>query len=393
MACIIQTSDWHLGLPFGNAIALAEELRRGQADCVGIRMPEAISAQRSEVDVILVAGDIFDSSEGISEAVVTQATKAFNKLAEIAPVVVIPGNHDEPIPSSVWEQVRKRQLHTNVKICLEKSVFRVPGTKVVILAVPALANESLQDAIDWCAAKAKDLQSDDIPIGLAHGGAIDFNSQGVSTIEMLNFTPLKDKRIPYMALGDWHSYLEVPSTGRRVAYSGAPEPLKCNDCDYGVGVVLKCTVTSRDNPPLIEKIPVGKVSWFSMEFTLEANMSAEDAVKSLEKEIITKAGSSAKAQSAIIRLRVLGNGLDTTISEIKSVVAPGGTLAGSVLAFIPDVDFCSVTSVANQASRDEIMTKLSPRMKRTLEGVLKTTDANVREEAERLLFELTRGKL
>jgi hypothetical protein len=55
MACIIQTSDWHLGRPFGNAGARADELRGLQADCVRNRMPAAIrESSGDKVDAILV---------------------------------------------------------------------------------------------------------------------------------------------------------------------------------------------------------------------------------------------------------------------------------------------------------------------------------------------------
>ena len=392
MPCIIQTSDWHLGRPFGNAGARADELRGLQADCVRNRMPAAIrEAAGDEVDVILVAGDVFDSSEGIQDGVVRQVIQAFTALAEIAPVVVIPGNHDEPGPGSVWESVVGK-IPARVTICCERSVVRVPGTKLVVLAVPPRADEPFQDAIDWCAEMAENLEADDIPIGLAHGAAIDFASLGPSSVQKLNFSPLVSARIPYMALGDWHSRLQVQGTEGRVAYSGAPEPLKCDECAGGIGVVLKCTVTTRDVPPRIAAVPVGKVPWFSMESTLQGDMSAEDAIAVIEKAIYAKAGSSAFAQSAIVRLRILGNGLDATIREVQSASGSGGALAGSVRAFIPDVDCSSVTVVASQASLDEAMAALSPRMKRTLEGVLATVDADVRVEAQRMLLELVQGK-
>jgi hypothetical protein len=86
-------SSWHasfkhqtglLVVQFGNAGALADELRGLQADCVRNRLPAAIrNSAGDEVDFILPAGDVFGSSERIQDAVLRQVIQAFTALAEL----------------------------------------------------------------------------------------------------------------------------------------------------------------------------------------------------------------------------------------------------------------------------------------------------------------------
>ncbi len=84
---LLHTSDWHVG-----------KLLRGQsrADEHRAVLAEIASVAGAEsVDLILVAGDLFETSAPgpESEQIVYRALLA---LAEVAPVVVIGGNHDNP---------------------------------------------------------------------------------------------------------------------------------------------------------------------------------------------------------------------------------------------------------------------------------------------------------
>lgn len=84
---ILHTSDWHVGRTIRGR-SRADEHREVLDEIVTI-------AQEAEVDAILVTGDQFDiqSPSAESEQIVWQA---FGRLAAIAPVVTIAGNHDNP---------------------------------------------------------------------------------------------------------------------------------------------------------------------------------------------------------------------------------------------------------------------------------------------------------
>jgi DNA repair protein SbcD/Mre11 len=82
---ILHTADWHVGKTIQGR-SRAEEHQAVLSELTDI-------AQRESVDLVLVAGDLFDTSAPAPEAerIVYRGLLA---LAEVAPVVAIPGNHD-----------------------------------------------------------------------------------------------------------------------------------------------------------------------------------------------------------------------------------------------------------------------------------------------------------
>lgn len=85
MARLLHTADWHLGRAFHG-----EDLLSAQAAFVDF----AVSVARSErVDGIVIAGDLYDRALPPVDAV-RLASDALARLSEVAPVLVISGNHD-----------------------------------------------------------------------------------------------------------------------------------------------------------------------------------------------------------------------------------------------------------------------------------------------------------
>jgi exonuclease SbcD len=84
---LLHTSDWHVGRKIRGR-SRADEQRAVLAEVVGI-------ARDRDVDVTLVVGDLFDISSPApeDEAIVY---RALLDLAEIGPVLVVGGNHDNP---------------------------------------------------------------------------------------------------------------------------------------------------------------------------------------------------------------------------------------------------------------------------------------------------------
>ncbi|MEX2423801.1 MAG: exonuclease subunit SbcD [Acidimicrobiia bacterium] len=83
----LHTSDWHVGR------AIRGRSRAGEHREVLAEIVEQASSQ--SVDLVLVAGDLFDSAAPPpeSESIVF---RALLDLADVAPVVVVAGNHDNP---------------------------------------------------------------------------------------------------------------------------------------------------------------------------------------------------------------------------------------------------------------------------------------------------------
>ena len=82
---LLHTADWHLGRTFHGSSLL---------DAQAAALDHVVDVARaSSVDAVLVAGDVYDRALPSVDAV-RLADEALCRLSEVAPVVVISGNHD-----------------------------------------------------------------------------------------------------------------------------------------------------------------------------------------------------------------------------------------------------------------------------------------------------------
>lgn len=90
---LLHTGDWHIGKAL-YGITRHDECREVLDEVVGV-------ARRERVDAILVAGDLLDRRlvDPVSLGI---ALDTLGALAAIAPVVAVPGNHDDP---DIWRHL------------------------------------------------------------------------------------------------------------------------------------------------------------------------------------------------------------------------------------------------------------------------------------------------
>ncbi len=84
---LLHTADWHVGRTIRGR-SRADEHREVLSEIAGIAAEES-------VDLVLVAGDVFDVSAPSAESEAI-AYRALLDLAQVAPVLVVSGNHDHP---------------------------------------------------------------------------------------------------------------------------------------------------------------------------------------------------------------------------------------------------------------------------------------------------------
>ena len=176
-------------------------------------------ASQEQVDVVLVAGDLFDSST-VAAAMVMEVLEAVGSIP--SPVVVIPGNHDHGGAGGIWrrEDLRRQmqQRAGNLQLLLTPEPVDVAG--VTLLPCPLQRQRTSQspslwlDQLNWT-------QLDPVQprVVLAHGSVQGFGAEG--PVNQLCLESLPRDQIDYIALGDWHALMEVD---RRTWYSGTPEP-------------------------------------------------------------------------------------------------------------------------------------------------------------------------
>ncbi len=131
----LHTSDWHLGRNFHGASLLHEQ------KAVIDRIVEL--AQDAEVDLVVIAGDLYDRAIPPADAV-TLFDEALVRLSETgAKIVAVAGNHDSPSRVAVADRVLERAgvaVRGDVSRCIQPLQFDPEdgGPLVNVYPVPYL---------------------------------------------------------------------------------------------------------------------------------------------------------------------------------------------------------------------------------------------------------------
>jgi len=272
----LHTADWQLGKPFSS---VRDEGKRHQLQQGRLQAVQRLAAlaKESGAGFILVAGDLFDSSQA-TKATVSSACAAIGSLG--VPVLVIPGNHDHGGPGSIWDQDffkrEQQQLAPNLRVLLRPEPVILESA--IIFPAPLLRRHEPGDPTAWIRHAFDDPElPQDLPrIVLAHGTIQGFGSSQddesgeTNVVNWIDLSRLPEG-IDYIALGDWHGSKQV---GPKAWYSGTPEIDRFPKGEGNdPGNVLKVTL-ARGQVPQIEKIPSGRFLWkeFAFRFSDDASL-------------------------------------------------------------------------------------------------------------------------
>jgi DNA repair exonuclease SbcCD nuclease subunit len=75
-------------------------------------------------------------------------------------------------------------------------------------------------------------------------------------------------RLDYLALGDWHSFLEVADGSGTISYSGAPEATCFGEPDSGTVTIV--TIDRPGERPKLERVAVGRLRWLKRAWPVHA---------------------------------------------------------------------------------------------------------------------------
>lgn len=219
MLKILHTADVHIGAKLA-WLGTKSDVQRNRI--LGTFEKVVNIALEKKVDVLLVAGDLFDSYNPDTIGV-AYVKNLFEKLAlNHIYTIVIPGNHDRLEPASVY-------FDNSIKSNQYTRYVNTPGTGVIPL--PELGLDvyvygiSKQFGSDRPLAEVSKLFEQTNTrakhsIALLHGSLELANKN--RTNYPISSEEIANSHFDYIALGDWHSLLDVSSTVRAF-YSGSPE--------------------------------------------------------------------------------------------------------------------------------------------------------------------------
>jgi DNA repair exonuclease SbcCD nuclease subunit len=169
-----------------------------------------------KVDLVLIAGDLFDHSR-VGAATVERAIEQLARLTQ--PVVVIPGNHDQVDERSIYHQVDLESAGDHV------TFVGAPGGRQLLF-------DSLSLAI-W-ARGIEDHHPGHRPLHgyqpagpgywnvvLTHGHYVPDGQESARSSQITE-TEIRNLGCDYLALGHWHRFLDVSAGGVAAFYSGSP---------------------------------------------------------------------------------------------------------------------------------------------------------------------------
>lgn len=245
---ILHTSDVHIGAPFLFLGAKGSEQRLALREAFA----EIVRVARDEkYDVLLVAGDLFDSAFGASDADVSHVIGCLRGIGASCRVVILPGGHDHFAPGSIYERELKRfESAGNVRVF-------APGNETIDFPELSLAVHGR--------ALSSNVPSESVLTGLAPAAGRRWNVclahcsvEGFSAELDAKEAPARLADLAagfdYVALGHWHSFRVLREQGPPVLYSGAPEIVARDQQGAGFAV----SVELADGAASFERRRIGK---------------------------------------------------------------------------------------------------------------------------------------
>ncbi len=262
MARLLHTADWQLGLRLNFVTGEAAARLRAQRFDTIERI--AALAQEQAVDVVLVAGDVFDDN-GVGKDTLQQARDALAAFGEV-PVVLLPGNHDPATADSAL--ARLGDCGPGIHVALTGEPLRFGALEV--FPCPLASRHQYDDPTAGLPARD---DSRAIRVALAHGGVLSF-SEAVESANRIDPDAVIARGFDYLALGDWHGTYRVNA---HAWYAGAHEPTRFKE--KAPGNVLIVDIEAAGAAPIVSTHSVARTHWqqVAFEFAGDADLAGLEA--------------------------------------------------------------------------------------------------------------------
>ena len=259
MLRLLHTADVHLGARHDDLGEAAAAQRERQFAAFKATVDLAIS---EKVDVVLIAGDLFDSNTQPRRSVERVAAELKRLVGARIRTVIIPGTHDNYDRSSIYRAYDLAALAGSG-----------PDDELVTILTPNVpwvhfeACDAVVHAIVFPTKRAphsplRDLHVIEAPgaawhVGMVHGAlAIPGKTEGDEVV--VTKAEIAASGLDYLALGHWHSTQQGRAGETTYAYSGAPEPVAINQDGAGKILLVGLQETAGTKAVHIEERTVGK---------------------------------------------------------------------------------------------------------------------------------------
>lgn len=273
---LLHTADWQLGKPFASFPA---DVRASLTDArlAAVRQICRLADERA-VDAVLVAGDVFDANT-VPDRLLRQTMHALSSCA--VPVLLLPGNHDAALASSVWTRLEGLDVPAHVHLLTRPEPIALLDGRLVVLPAPLTQRHEPLDVTAWFDEAGTPPGS--FRVGLAHGSVGGRLPERADAANPISERRADTARLDYLALGDWHGTLEIDP---RTHYAGTPEPERFrNNAPGNVLIVELRRARDTDDAakPGVEVVPVGRFDWQRHGFVVQGKADVDNAEAELER--------------------------------------------------------------------------------------------------------------
>lgn len=250
---LLHTADWQLG-------ALPRQLGEHGTEARRLRFEAAARvvelAHRLAVDLVVLAGDTFDSPD-LDQELFEQGLELLEGFAPL-PVALLPGNHDPLVEGGLWQRQAWRRVGGHLRVLAQAEQEVAVREDLVLYPCPPRQRLSRRDPTAWIPARAPGDRR--TRIGVAHGA---LSTLGVASNFPIDSSRAERAGLDYLALGDWHGL----SLHGRTAYPGTIEPTGFGEQRPG-HVLLVEIEPGSSAPPRLEPFAVGRLEWRQLRATL-----------------------------------------------------------------------------------------------------------------------------
>lgn len=274
---IIHCSDLHLDSKMNALDNMKSKERRDEILRTYQNMVEY--AEKNEVKIILIAGDMFDKKNITVKAknVVLDSITSHPSID----FIYLKGNHDETNFTSDLEEIP-----SNLKLfnCEEWTYYKYGNIVIAGIEFGKIGSYEIYSSLM--------LNKNDINIVTLHGQESKYDQKDKT--EVINLQSLKNKNIDYLALGHIHKFKQAEIDTRGIyCYSGCLEGRGFDECGEKGFVLLD--VDEEHKKIKSEFIPFASRHLYEVDVdvsdtysTLEAEKKIDEGLKDIEKEALIK---------------------------------------------------------------------------------------------------------
>lgn len=314
MLRVLHTADIHLGARHADLGEQAAAQRERQFAAFRATVDLAIA---EPVDLVLIAGDLFDSNVQPRRSVELVAAELRRLVDARIRAVLIPGTHDVHDRASIYRSYDLPALAGAVGSDL-LTVLTPERDSVVLEALDVVVHGPVfaTKRAPHSPLRDLDVRKDARAtwhLGMVHGSvAIPGQTDGDEVV--ITTDEIAATGLDYLALGHWHSTSRGRAGSTVYAYSGAPEPVALDQDRAGKVLVLTLDQRNGKKSVTIDERQVGRTRFEKLELDA-ADIASQPALVDLL---------AARADpDLVLDVRLIGvrpDALDLDVEEVEAAI-------------------------------------------------------------------------